>query len=116
MAFIKGQSGNANGGRVKSVEQREFEAKCRQWCSEFAFSELSKRALGKDEKRSDWALEAILNRAFGKAVETSVIEANVTAQVGSPAQTLADELAAIVPGTAIEGPGSDSQAALDGGK
>ncbi len=116
MAFVKGQSGNANGGRVKSVEQREFEAKCRQWCKEFAFSELSKRAFGEDAKRSDWALEAILNRAFGKAVETSVIEANVTAQTGSSASEIADELTAIVGAPKAESIGNDSPPALDGGK
>ena len=116
MTFIKGQSGNSHGGRVKSAEQREFEAKCRQWCKEFAFGMLSKRALSDDEKVSGWALEALLNRAFGKPVETSVIDANVTAQTGSGADEIAGEIAALIPGAAGEGGGADKPDQVEPGK
>ena len=115
MAFVKGTSGNANGGRIKSAEQREFEAKCRQWCKEFAFGMLSKRALSDDEKVSGWALEALLNRAFGKPVETSVIDANVTTETGHTVEALADDLAAIVGAAEDKGSGNDSANPVDGG-
>ena len=115
MPFIKGHSGNPNGARVKSVEQREFEQKCRQWCKEFAFGMLAKKAFSDDEKVSTWALEAIINRAFGKAVETSVIEANVTATTGSAVEELAGEIAALIPGPAGEGGGTDNADKVDAG-
>ena len=116
MPFKPGQSGNPNGARVKSVEQREFEGKCRQWCKEFAFGMLAKKAFSDDEKVSTWALEAIINRAFGKAVETSVIEANVTAKTGSGVEELAGEIVALIPGAAGEGSGTDNADSVDAGK
>jgi len=116
MAFKKGESGNPNGARVKSAEQREFEAKCRQWCKEFAFGMLAKKAFSDDEKISTWALEAILNRAFGKPVEMSVVDANVTASVGSSTEEIAGELAGLISGPAPESVGDASQAQVDGGK
>lgn len=116
MPFAKGTSGNLHGARVKSVEQREFEAKCKQWCKEFAYTLLVKKAFSEDDKVSTWALEALLNRAFGKPVETSVIEANVTASLGCSAQEIAGELAEIIPGGAPEGVGAVIEGSLDAGK
>ena len=115
MPFKPGQSGNLNGARVKAVEQREFEGKCRQWCKEFAFGMLAKKAFSDDEKVSTWALEATINRAFGKAVETSVIEANVTAQTGSGVEELAGEIVSLIPGAAGESGGPDNPDKVESG-
>lgn len=113
MPFIKGQSGNANGARVKSPEQREFERKCREWCRDYAFDKLKRVADLEDDKRSDWAVDALINRAFGKAVETSVIDASVTAPSGSSAEDLARELAALIPGAEDKGGGNDQSPKVD---
>lgn len=96
MPFKPGQSGNPSGARVKSEEQRQFEAKCREWCRLFAFDKLKRAVDSRDPKRQDWAVEAMLNRAFGKPVETSVIDASITAETGSGAEELAREAAALI--------------------
>ncbi len=116
MAFTKGQSGNALGARVKSPEQREFEKQCREWCKEFAFKKLIRKADSEDEKISSWATEALLNRAFGKPVEIAVVDANVTTETGSSPEDIAIELAAFIPGAAITSQRDIRTPEVDGGK
>lgn len=116
MAFRKGESGNPNGARVKSQEQRDFEKKCKEWCRDYAFDKLKRIADREDDKRSDWAIEHLLNRAFGKPIETSVIDAAITAEVGSGIEELTGTIASLVPSAEGEGgahPGPDK---VDSGK
>ena len=116
MPFEKGQSGNPGGARIKSREQREFEEQCREWCRLFAFDKLKKRVDSKDEKISSWALEVLLNRAFGRAVETSVIDANVTQESGSSVGELGGAIDELVGSGKAKSGAADSPGALDGGK
>lgn len=115
MAFEKGKSGNPGGRPAKSQQQIDFEYKCRNWGSLFGFDKLKKAADSEDEKLSLAATKELLDRGFGKSVETSIVDAYVAPQTGSTAKALEDELAALVPEPADKGAGNDSQAPLDGG-
>lgn len=97
MPFEKGKSGNAGGRPRKTKEQVEFEEKCRCWAATFAISKLIRAADSDNIKESLAGTMELLNRGFGKPVETNVIEANVTSQTGSSVSELEARLDAIVP-------------------
>lgn len=96
MAFEKGKSGNPGGRPPKSQQQIDFEYKCRNWASLFAFEKLKKCADSADPKASHAATKEILDRAFGKSVETSVIDAHVAPIAGSSVEELAGGIADII--------------------
>jgi len=116
MAFVKGQSGNPSGARPKSPEQREFEAKCKEWCRLFAFDKLKRAVESHNEKRADWALEVLLDRAFGKSAMVQQIDAEITANPGASAKELADGIAGLIGSEAPGGGPVDKPDQVDSGK
>lgn len=116
MPFEKGKSGNPGGRPPKSQAQVIFEEKCRNWAALFAFDKLKKCADSPDPKASHAATKEILDRAFGKSVETSVIDANVTPIAGSTIGELEAGIASLI-GAAKAGSGTvASKTEVDSGK
>lgn len=116
MPFERGKSGNPGGRPRKSEQQVNFEEKCRNWAALYAFDKLKKLADSEDEKAIQWATKELLDRGFGKSVETSVVEAHVTSDTGSTVEALADELAQVIGGAEAEGGGHVGPAQVDAGK
>ena len=116
MAYAKGQSGNPGGRPRKSEEQITFERKCREWAALFALDKLKRAADSENPAQSVAAVKEILDRGFGKSVETSIIDASVTPQTGVSVEDLSREIAALVGGGQDQGGGADSPPAVDTGK
>ena len=94
--FTKGQSGNPGGRAKKTEAQRQFEEKCQEWCRLWAFDKLRNAADSNNEKRADWALEVMLDRGFGKAMQVQQIDADVNATPSSSPSDLAREVAELL--------------------
>ena len=91
------EKGNPGGGRPRKTEQQKaFEAKCRDWSALYAFDRLKGWSDSENPKVATWALGELLNRGFGKPVETSVVEAYVTPEAGSTISELAAGIAELI--------------------
>lgn len=112
--FEKGHPGGPGRPR-KTDDQIKFERQCREWAVLFALDKLKKAADSDNPTASLAATREILDRGFGKSVETSVIDAYVTPETGSTAQALEDELAAVLSEPAEKGAGNASQDQMDPG-
>ncbi len=97
----------------KTEEQIKFERQCREWAALFALDKLKRAADGDNPTAALAATREILDRGFGKSVETSVIDAYVAPQTGSSVEDLAGELASLVPGAEAKGVGADKPPVVD---
>lgn len=107
MGFEKGNRANPGGRPKKTDEQIKFERQCREWASLFALDKLKRTADGENPTASLAATREILDRGFGKSVETSVIDAYVAPATGSSVEDLAGELGSLIPGEKAESGGPD---------
>jgi len=88
--------GNASGRPRKSEEQIKFERRCREWADTLGFDKLKRWADCDDAAKSLEALKEIFNRGFGRAIETNIVDAEITTQTGSSIEDIARELAALI--------------------
>ncbi len=116
MPFEKGISGNPRGKAPKSREQKEFEAKCREWAKENSLARLVKWADADNPVASLAAVKEINERGFGKSEAISYLEANVTSETGFSAEELSRELESIVGATAGSTCGGNNEISVDPGK
>lgn len=116
MGYRPGETGNPGGRPAKTQQQRDFEAKCRDWSALYAFDKLKGWVDHENPKVATWALSELLNRGFGKSVETSVIDATVTPLAGKSAEDLAREAADLLGLGAGEGCGVPPAGQVDPGK
>lgn len=86
MPWVKGQSGNPSGRHPKSPEQRAFERKCReQW--ELLFKILNDSLQNSKEKQ--WAVDTLLNRAFGTPKQVSEMDIETNESVAGLSELIA---------------------------
>lgn len=116
MPFEKGSSGNPGGRPRKSKEQVEFERKCQEWAAVFAMAKLAKAADSENVREVLAATQEILNRGFGKPVETSHVEASINSEVGSSVEDLERDLAELIGAGKGSGGGNPSAVTVDSGK
>jgi hypothetical protein len=116
MGFKPGETGNPGGRPRKTEAQRQFEAKAQEWCRLFAFDKLRDAAMGGNPKRADWALEMLLDRAFGKAMAVQQIDAEITPASGSSVEDIGREVADLIGGGEAKGSGVDSAGTVDPGQ
>lgn len=112
--WAKGESGNPSGRPRKTEAQKQFEAKCQEWCRLFAFDRLRAACDSSNEKRADWALEVMLDRAFGKALAVQQVDAEVTAPSGFSVEDLSREASELIGGGEGQGGGVDRKDQVDG--
>ena len=111
------QIGNKLGGRKnKTPQQILFEEKCRDWSALHAFKRLEAWVNSKDPKVSCWALGQMLDRGFGKPVETSFVDAYVTAERGIGVEEIREQFAAIAGSREAKAIGVDPVDPVDAGK
>lgn len=114
MGFQKGHPGGP--GRPRKTEQQiRFEQRCRDWSDLNAFNYLAKHADSEEKDIFRWAISELLNRGFGKPVETQVIDAEITGPSGSSVEDLSREIADALGGAAVESGGVDSPPPVDSG-
>lgn len=111
--FEKGHPGGP--GRPRKTEQQiRFEQRCRDWSDLNAFNYLAKHADSTDKDVFKWAVGELLNRGFGKPVETQVIDAEITGPTGISVEELARAAAELIGGGEGKGGGMDSPGKVDG--
>ena len=116
MPFERGKSGNPSGRPKKSKQQIDFEEKCRNWGQLYAFDKLKKLAESEDEKMVQIATKELLDRGFGRSVETSVVESYVTQETGATVSEIESSIAELIGSQENKSGGSDSADKLDPGK
>lgn len=103
MAFERGKSGNPGGRPLKTEEQRRFENRCRVWADKNAFAKLEKYADSEDKDERKWALQEILNRGFGRPLESLEASHQVEGIRANPDEALSI-LEALIAGSTTQVP------------
>ena len=114
--FEPGKSGNPRGRPAKTQQQKDFEYKCANYSALYAYDKLKAWIDGDDKKVAQWAMSEMLNRGFGKPVETAYVEASVTSEVGASPESIAGAIADIIGSPARASGGGDSKDSVDGAK
>lgn len=114
--FEPGKSGNPRGRPAKTQQQRDFEAKCAGYSALYAFDKLKAWIDGEDKKVAQWAMSEMLNRGFGKPVETAYVEANLTTEIGASPDEIAGAIADLIGPAVGSGGGGSQENPVDGPK